>query len=156
MQKQTPTIKTLLEFEEGRRRSVYKCINGFWTIGVGHRLTDKELGMYEERISNSEVDNLLETDIAEATEAAKKYPWFDKLNEARQAVIISMIFQLGKFGFDKFQNTIKLLAKHQYDAASVQMLRSLWAKQTPERAKRHAEQMKTGEWCVKYGVEGED
>ena len=156
MQKQTPTIKTLLEFEEGRRLSAYKCTNGFWTIGVGHRLTDKELGMYEERISNSEVDNLLETDIAEATEAAKKYTWFDKLNEARQAVIISMIFQLGKFGFDKFQNTIKLLAKHQYDAASVQMLRSLWAKQTPERAKRHAEQMKTGEWCVKYGVDGED
>ena len=150
------TIKTLLEFEEGRRRSAYKCTNGFWTIGVGHRLTDKELGMYEERLSNSEVDNLLKTDIAEATEAAKKYPWFDNLNEARQAVIISMIFQLGKFGFDKFQNTIKLLAKHQYDAASVQMLRSLWAKQTPERAKRHAEQMKTGEWCVKYGVEGED
>ena len=153
MEKKKPTIKTLLEFEEGRRRSAYKCTNGFWTIGVGHRLTDKELGMYEERISNSEVDNLLETDITEATEAAKKYPWFDKLNEARQAVVISMIFQLGKFGFDKFQNTIKLLAKHQYDAASVQMLMSLWAKQTPERAKRHAEQMKTGEWCVKYGVE---
>ena len=148
-----PDIKTLLEFEEGRRRSAYKCTNGFWTIGVGHRLTDKELGMYEERISNSEVDNLLETDITEATEAAKKYPWFDKLNEARQGVVISMIFQLGKFGFDKFQNTIKLLAKHQYDAASVQMLMSLWAKQTPGRAKRHAEQMKTGEWCVKYGVE---
>lgn len=153
MEKKKPTIKTLLEFEEGRRRSAYKCINGFWTIGVGHRLTDKELGMYEERISNRVVDDLLDIDIADATAAARKYPWFDKLNEARQAVIISMIFQLGKFGFDKFQNTIKLLAKHQYDAASVQMLRSLWAKQTPERAKRHAEQMKTGEWCVKYGVE---
>ena len=152
MGKQTPTIKTLLEFEEGRRRSAYKCTNGFWTIGVGHRLTDKELSMYEERLSNSEVDDLLEADIAEATESAKKYPWFDKLNDARQAVIISMIFQLGKFGFDKFQNTIKLLSKHQYDAASAQMLKSLWAKQTPARAKRHSEQMKTGVWCGEYGA----
>ena len=150
MEKKKPTIKTLLEFEEGRRRSAYKCTNGFWTIGVGHRLTDKELGMYEERISNSEVDNLLETDITEATEAAKKYPWFDKLNEARQAVVISMIFQLGTFGFAKFQNTIKLIAKGNYEAAAAQMLRSLWAKQTPNRAKRHAEQFKTGVWCEEY------
>jgi lysozyme len=34
----------------------------------------------------------------------------------------------------------------QYGEAAVEMLDSLWAQQTPERAKRLAKQMLTGEW----------
>lgn len=147
-----PNLKDLLEFEEGRKRRPYLCSEDHWTVGVGHKMTDTEIkilglgGDFPEFV----IDRYLEEDMLEATNSAKKYPWFSKLNDARQAVIISMIFQMGAVGFAKFQNTIKLIAKGQYEAAAENMLRSIWAKQTPNRAKRHAEQFKTGVWCKEY------
>lgn len=143
-------LRTLLEFEEGRKNKAYKCPNGHWTIGVGHRITSREFDTYQGVMTDTEIDDLLGSDIAEAKASAIKYTWFNRLNDARQAVIISMIFQLGSFGFSRFQNTIKLIAKERYESAADQMLMSLWAKQTPERAKRHAEQFRSGKWCEQY------
>lgn len=148
----TATIETLLEFEEGRRNKPYKCSENHWTYGVGHKMTEGEVKTYSSGciIPDDVIDKVFEADKQKAINAAKGYSWFPKLNDARQAVIVSMIFQLGSFGFAKFQNTIKLIAKGNYEAAAAQMLRSLWAKQTPNRAKRHSEQFKTGVWCEEY------
>ena len=148
----TANIRSMLEYEEGRRKKPYKCSEGHWTIGVGHKINDLDAATYSHigGMTDEAMNSLLSKDIERATESAKKYLWFDKLNEARQAVIISMIFQMGAVGFAKFQNTIKMIAKGQYEAASENMLRSLWARQTPNRAKRHAEQFKTGVWCKEY------
>ena len=46
-----------------------------------------------------------------------------------------MCYQLGLRGFSKFKKTIYYLETEQYDEASIEMLDSLWAKQTPGRAK---------------------
>ena len=147
-----PDIKTLLEFEEGRKNKPYKCTAKHWTFGVGHKMTENEFKKYPPGsiIADDVIDKVFESDKQKALQEAKTYTWFSKLNDARQAVIVSMIFQLGTFGFAKFQNTIKLISKGNYEAAAAQMLRSLWAKQTPNRAKRHSEQFKTGVWCEEY------
>ena len=147
-----PDIKTLLEYEEGRKNKPYKCSAGHWTYGVGHKMTEDEVKKYPPGciIPDDVIDKVFTADRQKAVNAAKGYAWFPRLNDARQAVIVSMIFQLGTFGFAKFQNTIKLIAKGNYEAAAAQMLRSLWAKQTPNRAKRHSEQFKTGVWCEEY------
>ena len=50
-----------------------------------------------------------------------------------------MCYQLGISGFSKFKKTIYLLETEQYEEASVEMLDSLWAKQTPRRAKELSE-----------------
>ena len=57
-----------------------------------------------------------------------------------------MIFQLGGHGVSKFRNMWKALQKDppDYKEASVQMLDSRWAKQTPARAHEMAEQMQNG------------
>lgn len=144
-------IRTILEFEEGRRHSAYKCTKGFWTIGVGHRLTDRELEKLDDVLTDQDINRLLDSDIEETVAAAKRYfYWFPKLNEPRQAVILSMIFQLGVIGLNRFVTTLKLIAKGQYEAAADHMLRSLWARQTPARAKRQAEQFRTGKWHNDY------
>lgn len=147
-----PNLKDLLEFEEGRRNKPYKCSENHWTYGIGHKMTSEELKTYAvtTEIPDSVIDRVFESDKQKAINAAKKYLWFDKLNDARQAIIISMIFQLGPVGFAKFENTIKLIAKGQYEAAAENMLKSLWARQTPNRARRHAEQFKAGVWCKEY------
>ena len=146
-----PNIKTLLEYEEGIKNKPYKCSAGHWTYGIGHKMTESEIKIYSNSIVPKDViDKVFESDKQKAINAAKGYAWFPRLNDARQAVIVSMIFQLGTFGFAKFQNTIKLISKGNYEGAAAQMLRSLWAKQTPNRAKRHSEQFKTGVWCEEY------
>ena len=53
-----------------------------------------------------------------------------------------MCYQMGVSGFSQFKKTIYLLETEQYEDASVEMLNSLWAKQTPNRAKELSEQVR--------------
>ena len=71
-------------------------------------------------------------------------------NEPRQAILISMAYQMGADGLSKFTNTLKSVATQNWHAAQAGMLASKWAKQTPNRANRHAIQMLTGVWYPDY------
>ena len=54
-----------------------------------------------------------------------------------------MCYQLGLGGFSKFKKTISYLEKENYLEASKEMLDSKWAKQTPNRAKKLSEIVKS-------------
>lgn len=136
-------LRQQLRAEEGVVPHAYQDHLGYWTIGVG-RLIDKRKGG---RLRDDEIDLLLDNDIAEKTaEVRAALPWFDRLNEARQAVLIGMAFQMGTEGLLKFQQTLAAIRDERYAHAANLMLQSLWAKQTPARARRMARQMETGEW----------
>jgi lysozyme len=81
-----------------------------------------------------------------------KLPWIEELSEARQAVLLNMSFQLGIAGLLSFKNTLLLIRAGDYEAASKGMLQSLWASQTPIRAKRLSEQMRTDIWQYTKGT----
>lgn len=135
-------IKQLRD-EEGEVLHVYNDSMGFATIGVG-RLIDKRKGG---GITAEESAYLLGNDIAKVNaQLDAKIPWWRKLDEARQAVIQGMAFQMGIDGLLGFKNTLKMVESGDYEGAGKGMLNSLWAKQTPARAKRMSEQMRTGEW----------
>ena len=132
-----------LRDEEGEVLSAYSDHLGFLTIGVG-RLIDKRKGG---GITAEESAYLLGNDIAKVNaQLDAKLPWWRKLDEARQAVIQGMAFQMGIDGLLGFKNTLKMIESGDYEGASKGMLNSLWAKQTPARANRMSKQMKTGEW----------
>ena len=57
-----------------------------------------------------------------------------------------MAFQMGIAGLMGFRNTLATIERGDYQRAGDEMLMSKWATQTPNRAKRLSEQMKTGEW----------
>lgn len=138
-------IKTrnLLRREEGEVLSAYQDHLGYWTIGVG-RLIDKRRGG---GISPEESAFLLNNDIINRWDyLTQRMPWLEDLNDARKAVVLSMAFQMGVDGLMKFKTTLAHIHHQRWQEAHDSMLDSLWAKQTPARAKRHAEQMKTGEW----------
>jgi lysozyme len=59
---------------------------------------------------------------------------------------MNMAFQMGITGLMKFKKTLSLVEMGLYDDAADNMLKSLWAKQTPNRAAEMAEQMRTGQW----------
>ena len=77
---------------------------------------------------------------------AFRLPWFEGLNQARQAVLVNMAFNLGLGGLLNFKNTLALIETGHYKEAAKAMLNSRWAKQVGQRANELAEQMETGEW----------
>ena len=141
-------ITRLLRGEEGEVLNEYKDHLGYSTIGVG-RLIDARKGG---GITAEESAYLLSNDIQKKlSELERKLPWIKELDEARRGVLLSMAFQMGTEGLLGFKNTLEMVRTGRYTDAAKGMLNSLWAKQTPQRAKRHSEQMRTGKWVIKNG-----
>lgn len=131
-------LRELLKFEEGFRSTPYRCSEGKLTIGYGHNLDAKG-------ISKEAAEVILSDDIADANAAACRYSWIWDLSRARQDVVAAMIFQLGADGFHKFRKLRAALERRDFVGACAEMLDSDWARQTPERARRMVEVMRTGE-----------
>ena len=118
---------------EGFRDKVYKCSEGFDTIGYGFAIKDLVL---DEDIA----EMILERKLKKLTDAIRsKIDWFDDSPQEVQDVVTNMCYQIGLSGFLKFKKTIYYLETEQYQEASEEMLDSLWARQTPNRAKELSE-----------------
>ncbi len=138
-----------LRGEEGEVLYEYKDHLGYSTIGVG-RLIDKRKGG---GITEEESAYLLNNDVTKIVEQLdKRLSWWTKLDDARKGVLVNMAFQMGVDGLLGFKNTLKMIESGQYEAAARGMLQSKWALQTPSRAKRMAEQMRTGIWQYPKGA----
>ena len=112
-------------------------VQGNPTIGVGRLLTD------DRGITEDEVMLLLKNDLTWVAEKAQTYGFWNKLDSARQMVIMGMIFNMGN-RFDQFKKMIAALEVGDYEEASVQMLDSRWAEIVKGRAVELSEQMRTG------------
>lgn len=128
-----------IKLHEGLKLKPYRCTSGKLTIGYGRNLEAKG-------ISKGEAESMLLSDIAEVEEKLVRAGFLSGLNDARKAVLINMAFQLGFNGLSKFRNMLAAVQSEQYVLAASEMLDSLWAKQTPNRAKELSEQMLTGEF----------
>ncbi|TNF08546.1 MAG: lysozyme [Gammaproteobacteria bacterium] len=120
--------KDLIEKHEGRRSLAYEDHLGVLTIGVGRNLESKGL-------SDNEIDILLINDIVECFDDLSSFKWFADATDTQQAAFMDWRFQLGAAGIRKFKNTIRCLESGEYNQAGIEMLDSIWAKQTPNRAK---------------------
>lgn len=131
-------LKDLLIKHEGIELKPYKCTAKKLTIGIGRNLEDNG-------ITQEEALYLLNNDITRIeNEVNKKFTWFKKLNEARQDVVLNMVFNLGLGGFMKFKNTIRFLETGQYSQAAIELLESAWADQVGDRAKELSKIMAKG------------
>jgi lysozyme len=132
---------------EGYRNKVYLDTLGKRTVGVGH-LCVEDFWEDDKEYEESFLMEILQKDLQEAIRGAKEL--MDEhgcadIDERAEEIIIEMVFQLGRTGVKKFRNMWKALSEHNYIGASFEMLDSKWAKQTPNRAKDMADQMKA---CV--------
>lgn len=143
------TVRSMLISEEGWRNKAYPdpLTGGApWTIGVGHTGPEVYEGLYW---GDDKISETLDADIAKATVEcqARFAPWFQHLNDARQATIVGMVYQMGMRRVLGFRQALTFMARNDFEQAAVEMLDSTWAKQTPKRARRMAEQMRSGEWA---------
>ena len=137
-------LRAQLEDDEGRRECVYQDSEGYWTIGIGRLVDARVPGA---GLRPAEIDMLFENDvISRELELAKLFPWVMKLDDARKAAVTNMSFQLGMPRFSGFKRMLAALRDERWAEAETHALDSLWARQTPKRAKRVARQLATGEW----------
>ncbi len=154
------SIYALIKHEEGWRSKPYLCTEKYPTVGFGFRIgpqgADIKLYQFTLPVRSGEawLDTILsglETDmrrdpkLAMAMQACERDP-------ARMAVLQSMAYQMGVQGLAAFKNTLQAVIERRWNDAAAGMLNSRWARQTPERAQRHAQQMRTGIWAPEYGA----
>ena len=127
-----------IKINEGFEPRVYKDTLGIDTIGYGFAIKDLYLDEdIAEQILEKKVNKLLK-------EVDSRFDWFKFMPENIKEVVVEMCYQLGVTGFSKFKKTIKLLSDRNFTKASTEMLDSLWAKQTPNRALKLSNIVKEG------------
>jgi lysozyme len=130
-----------LKADEGVVPHAYQDSEGFWTIGCG-RLIDKRLGG---GLSDDEINYLLNNDLFRAEKTARAlFAGFDRLSDARKAVLVNMAFNLGQTRLAGFQRLREAVKEQDWEQAAKEMIDSRWAKQTGQRAVRLANQMREG------------
>ena len=149
-------IISLLNYEEGFSAKPYYCSAGYPTIATGKRIGPKGAPLSNYQFTASKqlaavwLSEELQQKVADMSTHANITAAMAACNDARKSILISMAYQMGADGLAKFTNTLKAVAEQRWNDAANGMLNSSWAKQTPNRAKRHAKQMLTGEWSPEY------
>ena len=151
------TAENIITIEEGFRSRCYRCTEGYPTIGFGKRVGEKGDPLTNEIADKAKEIIFVREKIRELSYALmSKFPTaWRQCNQQRQAILISMTYQLGVAGISQFQKMWMALSAGHFDIAAKEMLNSKWAKQTPNRAKRHSEVMERGDLIRYYLTNGE-
>lgn len=139
-----------IEEHEGFRATVYDDATGK-PIGPGsHVIGNPTIGIgtlicSPGGITRAEAEMLCMNRLKEAIVGVQRMvPEMRAKGDARFDVLVEMAFQMGADGLAKFKNTLQAVRDKRWDDAADGMLASLWAKQTPSRAKELAEVMRRG------------
>nr|7RX9_A Chain A, Phosphatidylinositol 3,4,5-trisphosphate-dependent Rac exchanger 1 protein, Endolysin chimera [synthetic construct] len=161
--KRKSNIFEMLRIDERLRLKIYKDTEGYYTIGIGHLLTkspslnaakselDKAIGRNcNGVITKDEAEKLFNQDVDAAVRGilrnAKLKPVYDSLDAVRRCALINMVFQMGETGVAGFTNSLRMLQQKRWDEAAVNLAKSIWYNQTPNRAKRVITTFRTGTW----------
>ena len=132
----------MLKRHEGVRSKVYMCSANFETIAVGRNISESGLGL-----SPDEIDYLLNNDISRVREElTDEYFWFPALNDARQAAMIDISFNLGATRLRGFVKSLDAMANEKFDLAADEFMNSKWANQVGNRAIEVTDMIRTGQW----------
>jgi len=130
-----------------------------YCVGYGHNLdtsgrgakwvkqmTGKDINSGD-KLTHADADKMCRADL-KTTYAAldERFPWWRDLDPASQYVMVDMCYTMGADKLAKFKKMLSAVKEGNYDKASKEMLNSMYAKQTGQRARKNAELMRTGEW----------
>lgn len=120
-------IKSHLTQHEGYRTLPYLDTLGNLTIGVGFNLN---AGLDAE-----EIDFILTHRINKIiTSLSTLFPNFHTFSDHKQLALISLVYNIGWYGFLGFQKMITAIQQGDWPLASQELLNSLYATQVPYRA----------------------
>tara|TARA_B100000085_G_C18502267_1_gene495986 strand:+ start:99 stop:1268 length:1170 start_codon:yes stop_codon:yes gene_type:complete len=125
---------------EGNYR-VYLDSEGKPTVGIGHLIDNDSPGSVKnlkvgDTITPAQAHELFKTDVDDAVKltnaAIKAHPNLINVDYNASAEVS---YQMGNKVWKGFPNTMKLIDAGDYLGASKEVMKSKWAKQTPQRAK---------------------
>ena len=136
-------LKEQIKEPEGFVPRTYKDSLGKRTIGFGHLCVEPEQWDDDKEYTREELERVFDNDFEEALKNAESLIGERSINFIAKQVIIEMVFQLGIGGVGKFKKMWSALDSEDYGEASFQMMDSLWAKQTPNRAEKLSQKMRS-------------
>jgi lysozyme len=149
--------------DEGDKLRVYRCTAGKLSIGKGRNLDDVGISAEETRVLGITVASIIKYGITQAqsdylffndikrseADLDRKLPWWRKLDDVRQRVLLNMCFNMGIGngikGLTGFKNTLEFVRTGKYGAAADGMANSKWDGQVGARADRLEKMMRTGQ-----------
>ena len=138
-------LRDEIAFDEGVILETYLCSLSHKTVGIGHLCLEGEpeydlpIGT---AVDQSRVNALFEQDIYRTLGDCRQiYDGFDDMPPELQKILANMCFQLGRTRLSKFVLTNELIKSGDLKGASIEMLKSRWAEQTPNRAKRLSQRL---------------
>ena len=114
------TLIEKIKENEGFSNKVYEDTLGYSTVGYGFLLA---------ALTADELEKLTAAVFA-------TFDWLKEKPQNVQEVVIEMAYQLGVSKVKKFVTTMHHIRMGEYEAAYQSGMNSLWAKQTPNRAKK--------------------
>lgn len=137
-----------LRLDEAEVLYAYRDHLGFLTISVGILIDKRRGGGLRPEESAFILGNRI--DLMDV-ELRATYSWYEGLADPRKAALLNMRHQLGKEGLARFQRMLGCLRDEKWAEAETHALDSKWAREdSPDRARRVARQLMTGEY--QYGV----
>jgi len=146
---------------EGMVLTVYQDTLGIDTIGIGRNLKDRGISpeelaymdipnmaiVYTEGISEADARYLAMNDIKIVeNELSQVHKCVDNLDAVRQLILMDMAFNMGVPRLCKFKKMWNAIHEGNFDAASLEMMDSRWARQVGSRARKLSDAMKSGEF----------
>ena len=134
-------LKKQIAKHEGYEPEVYKCPNGYDTIGYGFAIKDLYM---DKEVADLILDKKIRGILVSIESNDDWNEWFWNKPKNVKEVLINMIFQIGFSGVRKFKKTIQYIKDDNFLMASEEMLDSKWARSdSPNRAKELSEIIKS-------------
>ncbi|BCQ39174.1 hypothetical protein ERHA54_17770 [Erwinia rhapontici] len=140
----------ILMYEEGYQEKPYRDTEGYPTVGCGIKIGPKGAALdnyifsLPRTVAEVWLQEMLNSQMKDINRRPSILAALRQCSTPRADVLYSMAYQLGVDGLSAFKNTLLLIAAGNFSGAAEAMLASLWARQTPTRAQRHADVMRSG------------
>lgn len=116
-----------LKYDDATGKTIQE---NFKTVGYGHKIIPGEILP----TTKEGFEELFNADMDKAIKGVETFDLPPDLPDECYGVVVEMAYQMGVEGTRKFDETLKYLRRGDYVGASVEMLDSDWATQTPFRA----------------------
>ena len=133
-----------LKTDEGFNGYVYLDSRGYSTLGYGFCVDIRCNSPIPAQIATAWLT--LRATAAQTT--AEAYPWWSSLNDARQNIVVCLLYNLGKPRFDTFVAMQAALAAGNWEEAADQLQDSTWYTQVGVRGSLYVQILATGNWPI--------
>lgn len=129
----TSAVTAQLKQDEGWRAHGYHDHLGYLTVGYGFLIDDRRAGGMPKEVGEYWLMHNIHGIV---NSLHRSLPWFESRPQPVKEALVNMAYQMGIAGLLSFRRTLAHIESGRYSEAADEALRSRWATQTPERAKR--------------------